>query len=149
MMKRKKKIKLWEKIYIVWEPTVFLYELSFDDVEQFLEELFLEFNDDIPELNSDQITKIIKDLFEIDDDKDFISKKTKNKETWLKDFHIIIGQFMKFYSNSYEQVIGMPFRIFKKLLDDRKIISWDEKYDKNRFNESPEKSKLKKLYNNQ
>ena len=55
---------------------------------------------------------------------------------------ISIGQF---FSNSYEQTIATPLKVFNNLLEDVKIIAWEEKYDKDRKNP---KKKLNALKNN-
>lgn len=161
-MRKKLKIKYWNRVYIVWELTVWWYFLALSDVEQFIEDIFLEFNRDIPKLDENQLKLLIQKLFNIDDqDLDSLlnTKKTRwiaeqervpwgKKENPLKDFHIKIWFFMKFFCNSHEQTMKTPLKVFNDLLEDIKIFSWDEKYDPNRKSKNTEKRKLKNLMNN-
>ena len=148
-MRKKLKIKYWNRTYIVWELTVWWYFLALSDVEQFIEDIFLEFNRDIPKLDENQLKLLIQKLFNIDDqDLDSLLNTKKKKENPLKDFHIKIWFFMKFFCNSHEQTMKTPLKVFNDLLEDIKILSWDEKYDPNRKSKNTEKRKLKNLMNN-
>ena len=131
-MRKKLKIKYLNRVYIVWELTVWWYFLALSDVEQFIEDIFLEFNSDIPKLDEKQLKLLIQKLFDIDDqDLDSLLNTKKKKENPLKDFHIKIWFFMKFFCNSHEQTMKTPLKVFNDLLEDIKILSWDEKYDPN------------------
>ncbi len=148
-MRKKLKIKYWDRVYIVWELTVWWYFLALSDVEQFIEEIFLEFNKEIPKLGENQLKLLIQKLFDIDDqDLDNLLNTKKKKDNPLKDFHIKIWFFMKFFCNSHEQTMKTPLKVFNDLLEDIKILSWDEKYDPNRKLKNTEKRKLKNLMNN-
>ena len=145
-MRRKIKVKYWNKDYRVWELTVWGYFLALSDIEQFIEEIFLEFNPTIPVLDEKQLKQLIQKLFEIEsEDLDNLLNTKKKKEEPLKDFHIKIWFFMKFFSNSYEQTMATPLKVFNDLLEDIKVIAWEEKYDKDRKNP---KKKLTALKNN-
>ena len=78
-MRKKLKIKYWNRIYIVWELTVWWYFLALSDVEQFIEDIFLEFNRDIPKLDENQLKLLIQKLFNIDDQDLDSLLKTKKK----------------------------------------------------------------------
>jgi len=131
---------------MVWELTVWWYFLALSDVEQFIEEIFLEFNPSIPVLDESQLKQLIQKLFNIDDqDFDNLLNTKKQKENPLKDFHIKIWFFMKFFWNSHKQTMETPLKVFNDLLEDIKVFSWDEKYDPNR---KDLKKKLKNLANN-
>ena len=130
-MRRKIKVKYWNKNYRVWELTVWGYFLALSDIEQFIEEIFLEFNPTIPVLDEKQLKQLIQKLFEIEsEDLDNLLNTKKKKEDPLEDFHIKIGFFMKFFSNSYEQTIATHLKVFNNIIEDVKIIAWEEKYDK-------------------
>lgn len=145
-MRKKLKIKYWDRDYRVWELTVWWYFLALSDIEQFIEEIFLEFNPSIPVLDEKQLKQLIQKLFELDDqDLDNLLSSKKSKENPLKDFHIKIWFFMKFFWNSHEQTMKTPLKVFNDLLEDIKVFSWDEKYDPNR---KDPKKKLKNLVNN-
>ena len=148
-MRRKFKIKFWEKIYKIWELTVWWYFLALSDIEQFLEEIFLEFNKEVPKLDEDQLKELLIKLFETKDEelKNILNTRKSNQKP-LKDFHIKIWFFMKFFWNSYEQTMKTPLKVFNDLLEDIKIITWEEKYDINRNSQKIEKAKLKNLMNN-
>ena len=148
-MRRKFKIKFWEKIYKIWELTVWWYFLALSDIEQFLEEIFLEFNKEVPKLDEDQLKELLIKLFETKDEelKNILNTRKSNQKP-LKDFHIKIWFFMKFFWNSYEQTMKTPLKVFNDLLQDIKIITWEEKYDINRNSQKIEKAKLKNLMNN-
>jgi len=145
-MRKKLKIKYLNRVYTVWELTVWWYFLALSDVEQFIEEIFLEFNPSIPVLDESQLKQLIQKLFNIDDqDFDNLLNTKKQKENPLKDFHIKIWFFMKFFWNSHKQTMETPLKVFNDLLEDIKVFSWDEKYDPNR---KDLKKKLKNLANN-
>ena len=145
-MRKKLKIKYLNRVYTVWELTVWWYFLALSDVEQFIEDIFLEFNSDIPKLDEKQLKLLIQKLFDIDDqDLDSLLNTKKKKENPLKDFHITIWFFMKFFCNSHKQTMETPLKVFNDLLEDIKIFSWDEKYDPNR---KDTKKKLINLANN-
>ena len=148
-MRRKFKIKFWEKIYKIWELTVWWYFLALSDIEQFLEEIFLEFNKEVPKLDEDQLKELLIKLFETKDEelKNILNTRKSNQKP-LKDFHIKIWFFMKFFWNSYEQTMKTPLKVFNDLLQDIKIITWEEKYDINRNSQKIEKAKLKNFMNN-
>jgi len=145
-MRRKIRIKIWDRIFKIWELTVWWYFLALTDVEQFLEEIFSEFNSDIPKMDDSQFKVLIKLLFKVKDKElETVLNTKKTKTDPLKDFHIKIWFFMKFFWNSYEQTMNTPLKVFNDLLDDIKIFAWEEKYDKDRKNS---KKKLKSLVNN-
>lgn len=148
-MRKKIKVKIWNKTYKIWELTLGWYYLALSDIEQFIEDIFLEFNQDIPTLDEDQTRVIIEKLFNIEDleIKTLFEKKKDNSEI-LKDFHIKVWFFMKFFWNSYSQTMETPLEIFNSLLEDIKIIAWEEKYDPKRNDSKAEKRKLKNLLSN-
>lgn len=148
-MRKKIKVKIWNKTYKIWELTLWWYYLALSDIEQFIEDIFLEFNKDIPTLDEDQTRVIIEKLFNIEDleIKTLFEKKKDNSEI-LKDFHIKVWFFMKFFWNSYSQTMETPLEIFNSLLEDIKIIAWEEKYDPKRNDSKAEKRKLKNLLSN-
>lgn len=148
-MRKKFKVKIWNKTYKIWELTLGWYYLALSDIEQFIEDIFLEFNNNIPTLDEDQTRVIIEKLFNIEDleIKTLFEKKKDNSEI-LKDFHIKVWFFMKFFWNSYLQTMETPLEIFNSLLTDIKIIAWEEKYDPKRNDSKAEKRKLKNLLSN-
>jgi hypothetical protein len=148
-MRRKIKVKIWNKIYRIWELTLGWYYLSLTDIEQFIEDIFLEFNKNIPVLDEDQTKVIIEKLFNIEDlEIKTLFEKKKDNTDLLKDFHIKVWFFMKFFWNSYKQTMETPLEIFNNLLEDIKIIAWEEKYDPKRKDNKVEKRKLKNLISN-
>ena len=145
-MRRKFKVKIWNKTYRIWELTLGWYYLALSDIEQFIEDIFLEFNNKVPILDEDQIKRVIEKLFNIEDlEINTLFEKTrwiakqervpwgeKDNSDLLKDFHIKVWFFMKFFWNSYLQTMETPLEFFNKLLEDIKIIAWEEKYDPKR-----------------
>ena len=79
-MRRKIKVKYWNKDYRVWELTVWGYFLALSDIEQFIEEIFLEFNPTIPALDEKQLKQLIQKLFEIESEDldNLLNTKKKN-----------------------------------------------------------------------
>ncbi len=161
-MRRKFKVKIWNKTYRIWELTLGWYYIALSDIEQFIEDIFLEFNNKVPTLDEDQIKRVIEKLFNIEDlEINTLFEKTrwiakqervpwgkKDNSDLLKDFHIKVWFFMKFFWNSYLEAIETPLEVFNKLLEDIKIIAWEEKYDPKRKDTKAEKRKLKNLINN-
>ncbi len=152
---RKKTIFIHNGIkYPVKEPTVWLYRTFLVDVEQFLEELFLEFNDNVPKLDKDQSEELLKELFDIKtEDLDKLFKKITNKDCTdkkIEDFHVLIWKYWKFFSwENYISIMQIPMTIFNKMLSDLKIFSWEQEYDKNRHSKNPDKKWVKELFNKQ
>lgn len=161
-MRRKFKVKIWNKNYRIWELTLWWYYLALSDIEQFIEDIFLEFNNKVPTLDEDQTKRVIEKLFNIEDleintlfektrwiaKQERVSWGKKDNSDLLKDFHIKVWFFMKFFWNSYSQTMETPLEVFNKLLEDIKIIAWEEKYDPKRKDTKAEKRKLKNLINN-
>lgn len=148
-MRRKFKVKIWNKTYRIWELTLGWYYLALSDIEQFIEDIFLEFNNKVPALDGEQTKIVIEKLFNIEDlEINTLFEKKKDNSDLLKDFHIKVWFFMKFFWNSYSQTMETPLEVFNKLLEDIKIISWEEKYDPKRKDSKAEKRKLKNLINN-
>lgn len=148
-MRRKFKVKIWNKNYRIWELTLGWYYLALSDIEQFIEDIFLELNNKVPTLDEDQTKRVIEKLFNIEDlEINTLFEKKKDNSDLLKDFHIKVWFFMKFFWNSYSQTMDTPLEVFNKLLEDIKIIAWEEKYDPKRKDTKAEKRKLKNLINN-
>ena len=148
-MRRKFKVKIWNKNYRIWELTLGWYYLALSDIEQFIEDIFLEFNNKVPTLDEGQTKRVIEELFNIEDlEINALFEKKKDNSDLLKDFHIKVWFFMKFFWNSYSQTMETPLEVFNKLLEDIKIIAWEEKYDPKRKDAKAEKRKLKNLINN-
>ena len=148
-MRRKFKVKIWNKNYRIWELTLGWYYLALSDIEQFIEDIFLEFNNKVPTLDEKQTKRVIEKLFNIEDlEINTLFEKKKDNSDLLKDFHIKVWFFMKFFWNSYSQTMDTPLEVFNKLLEDIKIIAWEEKYDPKRKDTKAEKRRLKNLINN-
>lgn len=145
-------IHKWKK-YSVKEPTVWLYWTFLIDLEQFLEELFLEFNNDVPKLNQEQTDELLKELFNIrpgDLEKLFKKVTKKDSSDRVEDFHILVWKYVKFFpGENYVSVMQMPMQIFNKMLSDLKIFSWEQEYNKNRHSKKPDKKWVKELFDNQ
>lgn len=140
--------------YSVKEPTVWLYWTFLVDLEQFLEDFFLEFNEKIPKLNKEQLEILLEEEFNIKtDDLDKLFRKiTKknNSDNKIKDFHILIWKYKKFFSwENYVSIMQIPITIFNKDLSDLKIFSWEQEYDKNRYSRNPDKKWVKEIFNKQ
>lgn len=147
-MRKKIEIFVDKKKYIVWDPTVGLYWLSLEEPQQFIDNLFLEFNKEIPRLSDTQLIHLLQELFEIEEsimDKILINKKQTVDKSKINKFHIVVWQFMKFFWNWYEDTMQMPFRNFQKMLKDIKIISWEEEYKEPTQENTPDKQKIKSL----
>lgn len=151
VIKRKVEVSIWKKKFIVREPIVDLYMLLLDDPDSFIEELFSEFNEDIPVLSNEQLITLTRDLFNTEKDKDFIEKILKEEdqdENKLNsdNFHIIIGRFMLLYpGNDYLSTIWMPFKMFIRLLRDYKKVTGEESEEDTKNKDKPDKKKLKNL----
>lgn len=150
-MRRKIQVLLNKETYIIWEPTVSLYWLSLEDPEQFIIDLFTEFNDKVPKITNIELANLLQELFEIEDST--IEKILQNKipntpveKKKINNFHIVIWQFMKFYWNWFEDTMKIPFKIFQKMIKDIKIVSWEQDIkDLEEDSQTPDKQKLKNL----
>lgn len=142
-MRKKKKVIWNKKEYIIWELTVWLYWLLLEDVEQFIEEIFSEFNNNIPKINNEELSFLLQELFWKQEKLEEKLLQSKASTSDIESFHIIVGQFIKFFGTWYEDTMRIPFRIFQKLLQDAKKISWEEEVQKDEG--INQKQKLKNL----
>lgn len=147
MIRRKKiEVLLWKNKYQIYEPDVWLYLLSLEDFEQFLETIFQEIWEKVPKLSDLEIVKLTTELFEIEITEDILSKNEEKKDHKLiiEEFIITLWKYVKYFWIDYEDVWKLPFSFFQKTLKNLWKISWDEKnYESNNW--EPEKDKLKNL----
>ncbi len=147
MIRRKKiEVLLWKNKYQIYEPDVWLYLLSLEDFEQFLETIFQEIWEEVPKLSDLELVKLTTELFEIEITEDILSKNEEKKDHKLiiEEFIITLWKYVKYFWIDYEDVWKLPFSFFQKTLKNLWKISWDEKnYESNNW--EPEKDKLKNL----
>lgn len=146
-MKLKYKVIIWKKEYLVWELTVWLYLIFLQDFEQFLNELFLEFNNEIPEINEIQMENFFEEYFE--QKSNITSKKQKSKEEAYEIILVNIWRFIKHIWWNYIDICSMPIKTFTFMLDKLEVIFWDKEFIFSKDEKKVEVKKLKDLFNNQ
>jgi hypothetical protein len=148
-MRQRKIFEINWREYELWEITVGLYWTYLVEPEQFFVDLFRQEWYEVPKFTSTEIEQFVMKYFWVKEDflEEILStKKRKIDKKIVDDFHIWIGKFMTFFPwNSYEDVMNIPLSIYEKLMKDRNIINWQEKYSPNRHNISNQKRKLKEL----
>lgn len=141
-MRKKFKFKIENRDFIILEPTVEQYWLSLYDFSEFLSEIFWW---KIPKIDQKQIKNLCAVIFSVDEEKieDKIFKK-KEKGNDLENFHILIARLMKYFWNSYKEIMEIPFWVFKKFLEDFKKIEWDLE---NKTDEIDPRKQMQELFN--
>lgn len=155
------KFKYYNKYFRAGELTVWDYMLFLHDPEYAMEKVLLEFNKEIPNMSEKHVRAFYKILFRKGDDlEDVLAKKKpedlarmlkKNKKI-LDDMHIFIGMICKNIPwFTLQDVLNMPLTGYEDILEDLKIIVWQEKYNPNRVKTSdpeykkPDKKAFKAL----
>lgn len=141
-MRKKFKFKIENRDFIILEPTVEQYWLSLYDFSEFLNEIFWW---KIPKIDQKQIKNLCAVIFSVDEEKieDKIFKE-KEKGNDLENFHILIARLMKYFWNSYKEIMEIPFGVFKKFLEDFKKIEWDLE---NKTDEIDPRKQMQELFN--
>lgn len=146
-MRLKNKVIIWKKEYLVWELTVWLYLVFLQDFEQFLEELFWEFNLEIPTIHENQIEIFLQEYFEEKSNIKIVNKKSKEEihEVIL----INIWRFIKHIWWNYSDICNMPIKIFSFMLEKLDVIFWEKQFVFSKDEKKNERKKLKDLFDNQ
>lgn len=143
-MRKKFLVKIWEEEFLLLEPTVELFWLSMYDLEGFLFEIF---SWNIPKMSEEQIKSLLNLLFSVTEnleDKIFSYKNFEKKEK--ENFHLLIARLMKFFWNSYKEIMEIPISIFRKILEDFDKIEWKSE-EKEEVSKENIKQELKNLSN--
>lgn len=146
-MRLKHKIIIWKKEYLVWELTVWLYLLFLQDLEQFLQELFLEFNSEVPEINKNQLEIFMQEYFE---QKSSIKTKNQKSKQEIREIILVnIWIFTKHIWWNYLDICSMPIKTFSFMLDKIEFIFLEKKFVFSENQNKNERKKLKDLFDNQ
>lgn len=146
-MRLKHKVIVNKKEYFVWELTVGLFLIFLQDSEQFFENLFIEFNTELPKMNEFQIQKLLEEYFE---QKEKINSKINDStQKTLEIIQINIWKFIKHIGWTYQDIINMPFRVFVFMLDNINVIAGEEKFIFSEDKQKEMKKSLKDLFHNQ
>lgn len=150
-MRKRFLIKIWNEEFLILEPTVEQYWLSMYDLESFLFEIF---NENIPEITEEQLKKFLNTIFSVEEsfeDKIFdFDKKLIDPETssgWQNDFHLVVARLMKYFWNSYKQIMEIPISVFRNILKDFEKIENKSSTEKKSFSEKESLQELKNLSN--
>lgn len=142
------------KSFKAWDITIWDYLLLLEDFPFARKKIFLEFNKKIPKLTNKQEKKFWSILLDswISNNRIFknnipknITEIFKENSQIIEDFHIHIGRFMTQLHQQYSEIISMPLYLFRKLINDSKIIMWLEKYDPNRNSSKPDIKEFKEF----
>lgn len=145
-MNLKQKVILNKKEYVIRELTVWLYYLFLLDFTQFIEDIFLEFNKEIPKMNEEQLRVFFLSYFDTKDN----NKSNKNipNEENIEILLINIWKFMKFFWNTYEDILNIPFKVFTFMFENIEVITGEKDFIYSKNKEKEDKKKLKNLFNN-
>ncbi|PZM84854.1 hypothetical protein DLH72_02795 [Candidatus Gracilibacteria bacterium] len=150
-MRKRFLIKIGNEEFLILEPTVEQYWLSMYDLESFLFEIF---NENIPEITEEQLKKFLNTIFSVEEsfeDKIFdFDKKLIDPETssgGQNDFHLVVARLMKYFGNSYKQIMEIPISVFRNILKDFEKIENKSSTEKKSFSEKESLQELKNLSN--
>lgn len=143
-MRKKFLVKIWEEEFLLLEPTVELFWLSMYDLESFFYEVF---SWNIPKMSEEQVKSLLNTLFSIEENlenklfshKDFDKKEEKN-------FHLLVARLMKFFWNSYKEIMEIPISVFRQILEDFDKIEWKSE-EKEEVSKENIRQELKNLSN--
>lgn len=143
-MRKKFLVKIWEEEFLLLEPTVELFWLSMYDLESFFYEVF---SWNIPKMSEEQVKSLLNTLFSIEENlenKLFSHKDFDKKEE--KKFHLLVARLMKFFWNSYKEIMEIPISVFRQILEDFDKIEWKSE-EKEEVSKENIKQELKNLSN--
>lgn len=134
------------KSFKAWDITVWDYLLLLEDFSIAREKILTEFNKKIPLLTNKQERTFWNILLDNTSSNNKILNNNipkkiteilKENNKIIEDFHIHIGRFMTNLHQQYSEILSMPLYLFRKLINDSKIIMWLEKYDPDRNLKEP------------
>ena len=144
MLRRKFKIKHLNRIYTIADLTVEQYFLIAENPEEWLTDVFLEFNKTIPtNLSQQQVDAILKMLFDFQE----TSKKKDSDQWWEQDRDVIVGHFMKVYKQQYSEILKMPIRIFLRLYKVVEYVTGAKEYV-SKGGQKPDKKAIRQALQN-
>lgn len=146
-MKLKHKVILWKKEYLVWELTVGLYLIFLQDFEQFIHELFLEFNSDIPKIEEIKMQFFLEEYFE--QKSNIRSRNQKSKEEIYEIILINIWRFIKHIWGNYTDICNTPMKVFSFILWKMDVIYWEKEFVFSQDEQKVGRRKIKDLFDNQ
>lgn len=139
----------WAKSFRAWELTVAQYYAFLRDPESAIETVLSEFNQELPKLNTKQLSRFLDILLWNNDPLWSVLKKRRNKERDAElmrqhelDFHIS-------YVTVCKQICWdcwhLPLVVFRRIVEDIEIFTGQKKYDPKRHNKSPDKKGFAEL----
>ena len=140
-MRKKFNFIIWKKKITILEPTVEQFWLSMESTEDFFFEIFWW---KIPKMEEKQLQTILNTIFWVENtvENELLGWKDKKDED---DFHIVVARLMKYFWNSYKEIMEIPISIFRKILKDFEKIEWNN--EKKSEKEEISISELKALSN--
>lgn len=141
----------WQK-FKCWDILVQDYYLFFKAPEDTYKKILTEFNSSIPRLSVEQQRKFLEIVFlsenttqkQKSDKND--KKIKKNIELFEKEFHITVWFVAKSRWFSRNDIMNMPYFVFKRYLEDIPIITWNKKYDPKRYSNEIDKKSINEVF---
>lgn len=141
-----------------WDILVKDFYLFIKNPDETYKRLLLEFNDKMPKLTQKQRENFIWILLlsENDKKKDDSDKKEpvdiknalKKIDMFEKEFHVMVWFVAKAWWFNRNDIMNMPYFVFKRYYDDIAIISWQKEYDPKRSDIKLDKKSLNDALNN-
>lgn len=120
-MRKKFNFIIWKKKITILEPTVEQFWLSMYSTEDFFFEIFWW---KMPKMEEEQLQTILNTIFWVENtiENELLGWKNEKDED---DFHIVVARLMKYFWNSYKEIMEIPISIFRKILKDFEKIEWN------------------------
>jgi len=141
-----------KKTFLCWDILVKDYYLFIKNPDETCKRLLLEFNEKVPNMTKEQRDKFIGILLlsETNKKNDDSDKKTpvdlkkalKKIEIFEREFHVMIWFVAKAWGFTRNDLMNMPYFVFKRYYDDVAIISWQKEYDPKRSDIAMDKKSL-------
>jgi len=141
-----------------WDILVKDFYLFLKNPEETYKRLLLEFNEKVPKLTpwqKEKFTGILllseNDRKKEDSDKKKpidLKKAMKKIDIFEKEFHISAWFVSKTWWFTRNDIMNMPYFVFKRYYDDIAIITWKKEYDPQRSDMKLDKKSLNEVLNN-
>lgn len=151
--------KYGNKLFKCWDILVKDYYLFIKNPDDTYKNVLLEFNTEVPKLTQRQRENFIGVLLLSEKTKtkeDSDKKKTpvdikntlKKIEIFEKEFHVWVWIVAKAWWFTRNDIMNMPYVVFRRYQEDVWIISWQKAYDPKRHDVNLDKKALNEALNN-
>lgn len=145
MIRKINTFQYYKKTFKCWDLTVWDYLYYIEEPEEALKKILLEFNKELPKMNSLHMKSFLKILFDVKDNNK--SSKEQDKEYILDIYHNLICITAKNLNQPISEVLNLTLRSFNKIQSDFDVILNPEKFTDKLEKNKVDKKELRELKN--